>query len=51
MATLVQEILNIRERITGGFVSRNPFLTDFNNTARPYPYDKCVHELFEAQVQ
>ncbi len=51
MATLVQEILNIRERITGGFVPRNHFLADFNNTARPYPYDKCVHELFEAQVQ
>jgi amino acid adenylation domain-containing protein len=51
MATLVQEILNIREKITGNFLQRRQFLTEFNNTARAYPYDKCVHELFEAQVE
>jgi amino acid adenylation domain-containing protein len=51
MATLVQEILNIREKITGSFLPRPQFLAEFNNTARAYPYDKCVHELFEAQVE
>ena len=51
MATLVQEILNIREKITGGILSRPQFLAEFNNTARAYPYDKCIHELFEAQVE
>src|ERR1051325_5943010 len=51
MATLVQEILNVREKITGGFFPRRQFLTEFNNTARAYPYDKCVHELFESQVE
>ncbi|MBA2705457.1 MAG: amino acid adenylation domain-containing protein [Blastocatellia bacterium] len=51
MATLVQEILNIREKISGGFLPRRHLLAEFNNTARAYPYDKCVHELFEAQVE
>ncbi len=51
MATLVQEILNIRERITGGLSLRRHVVAEFNNTARAYPYDKCVHELFEAQVE
>jgi amino acid adenylation domain-containing protein len=51
MATLVQEILNIREKITGGFSHRRQLLAEFNNTARAYPYDKCVHELFEAQAE
>ncbi len=51
MATLVQEILNIGEKITAGLASRRHFLAEFNNTARAYPYDKCVHELFEAQVE
>ena len=51
MATLVQEILNIRERITGGLSLRRHLVAEFNNTARAYPYDKCVHELFEAQVE
>jgi len=51
MATLVQEILNIREKITGSLLPRQQFLAEFNNTARAYPYDKCVHELFQAQVE
>ncbi len=51
MATLVQEILNIRERITGGLSLRRHVVAEFNNTAHAYPYDKCVHELFEAQVE
>jgi amino acid adenylation domain-containing protein len=51
MATLVQEILGIREKITAGFLPQRSFLAEFNNTARAYPYDKCVHELFEAQVE
>lgn len=51
MATLVQEILSIRERITGGLSLRRHVVAEFNNTARAYPYDKCVHELFEAQVE
>ena len=51
MATLVQEILNIREKITGGKLPHRQLLAEFNNTARAYPYDKCVHELFEAQAE
>jgi len=51
MATLVQEILNIREKIAGSLLPRQQFLAEFNNTARAYPYDKCFHELFEAQVE
>jgi amino acid adenylation domain-containing protein len=27
------------------------FLASFNDTAREYPRDKCLHELFEAQVE
>ncbi len=51
MATLVQEILNIRGKIAGGLLPHRQLLAEFNNTARAYPYDKCVHELFEAQVE
>jgi len=51
MATLVQEILNSSKKITGSVFARRHFLAEFNNTARAYPYDKCVHELFEAQVE
>ena len=51
MATLVQEILNSSKKITANLMARRHFLAEFNNTARAYPYDKCVHELFEAQVK
>src|SRR6185312_16258859 len=51
MATLVEEILNIRGRITSGLALRRNPVAEFNNTAHAYPYDKCVHELFEAQVE
>ncbi len=51
MATLVQEILNIRGKITGAILPHRQLLAEFNNTAHAYPYDKCVHELFEAQVE
>ncbi|MFN2632116.1 MAG: amino acid adenylation domain-containing protein [Thermoanaerobaculia bacterium] len=30
---------------------RRQILTDFNDTARPYPNDRCVHELVEEQVE
>ncbi len=29
---------------------RHRLLTDWNATSAPYPQDKCIHELFEAQV-
>lgn len=51
MATLVEEILSSRGKITSGLALRRHVVADFNNTARAYPYDKCVHELFEAQVE
>lgn len=50
MATLVQDILRIGENGTARTVHRKQFLNSFNNTARAYP-DKCVHELFERQVE
>ncbi len=30
---------------------RHRILVEWNNTARPYPSDKCVHELVEAHVE
>ena len=30
---------------------RKKILSDFNNTATDYPRDKCVHQLFEKQVE
>ena len=30
---------------------REQLLSEWNETAAPYPEDKCIHELFEAQVQ
>jgi amino acid adenylation domain-containing protein len=50
MATLVQDILRIGENGAARLFHRKQFLNTFNNTARAYP-DKCVHELFERQVE
>ncbi len=30
---------------------RHQLLVEWNNTQTPYPRDKCIHQLFEAQVQ
>ena len=50
MATLVQDILRIGENSSARLFQHKQFLNSFNNTARAYP-DKCVHELFERQVE
>ncbi|HEY6230875.1 MAG TPA: amino acid adenylation domain-containing protein [Pyrinomonadaceae bacterium] len=50
MATLVQDILRIGENGAARLFQRKQFLNSFNDTARAYP-DKCVHELFERQVE
>jgi amino acid adenylation domain-containing protein len=50
MATLVQDILRIGENGDARALQRKQFLSSFNDTARAYP-DKCVHELFERQVE
>jgi amino acid adenylation domain-containing protein len=49
MSTLVQTLLRIGE--TAGLFEREQFLTSFNDTARAYARDKCVHDLFEKQVE
>jgi len=51
MATLVQNLLRIGETVRPGLFERQQFLASFNDTARAYPRDKCVHELFEKQVE
>src|SRR5688500_11556224 len=51
MATLVQNILRIGENATAGLIQRRQFLSSFNDTARAYPREKCVHQLFEKQVE
>jgi non-ribosomal peptide synthetase component F len=30
---------------------RRQLLVEWNNTQRPYPHDRCIHELFEEQVE
>ncbi len=50
MVSLVQNILLGEESLVGLF-QRRQFLADFNDTARAYPSDKCVHDLFEKQVE
>jgi len=42
----VQEVS--RRRLTDK--ERNQLLTEWNATASDYPQDRCVHQLFEAQV-
>ena len=34
-----------------GTAERRQLLEEWNETATPYPADRCVHELFEAQVE
>ncbi|MCF7958259.1 MAG: amino acid adenylation domain-containing protein, partial [Phycisphaerae bacterium] len=34
-----------------GEAEQKQILVDWNDTAKDYPQDKCVHELFEAQVK
>lgn len=50
MATLVEDILRIGENDAARLFQPQQFLNAFNRTARAYP-DKCVHELFERQVE
>ncbi|MDQ2937387.1 MAG: amino acid adenylation domain-containing protein [Acidobacteriota bacterium] len=51
MATLVQDILRVGESGAAHLVQLRQFLIAFNDTGRAYPRDKCVHELFEKQVE
>lgn len=51
MATLVQNILRIGETAVAGMRERQQFLSRFNDTTRAYPREKCVHQLFEKQVE
>ncbi|MBC8030245.1 MAG: amino acid adenylation domain-containing protein [Pyrinomonadaceae bacterium] len=51
MATLVQNLLRVGYAAPARLSEREQFLASFNNTARTYPRDKCVHELFEKQVE
>jgi amino acid adenylation domain-containing protein len=37
------EFLTVKEK--------HQFLVEWNDTAAPYPKDKCIHELFEVQVE
>jgi len=43
--------LRISELPLLGQVERNRLLTEWNDTRREYPKDKCIHELFEEQVE
>ncbi len=48
---IVQNILRIGDDAAADLLERKRFLASFNNTARAYPADKCVHELFEKQAE
>ena len=53
--TLVASIINNPEGIVGelNILDRpqlHQLLVEFNNTTTNYPQDKCIHQLFEAQV-
>src|SRR4029077_2052314 len=41
----------IREVDLLGPEERQRILIEWNNTGREYPHDKCIHELFEEQVE
>ena len=34
-----------------GGAEREQILVEWNDTGRPYPQDRCIHELFESQVE
>src|SRR6266852_4267948 len=48
--TLVQPGVSTEGNIAARF-DQKLFLASFNDTAREYPRAKCLHELFEAQVE
>ncbi|MEW6737253.1 MAG: condensation domain-containing protein, partial [Acidobacteriota bacterium] len=51
---LARIISNPQERVSSlsllSEVERNQLLMEWNSTTVEYPYDKCVHQLFEEQV-
>lgn len=54
--TLLQGIIaNPEERLAAlpllSAVERRTLLVEWNNTHRSYPYDQCIHQLFEIQVE
>jgi non-ribosomal peptide synthetase component F len=51
MTTLVQDILRVGQDKTTRLPQRKQFLTGFKTTIRTDPYDECVHEMFETQVE
>src|SRR2546423_3287159 len=51
MATLVQDIIRVGKTGASDPGRLKQFLATFNDTGRAYPRDKCVHELFEKQVE
>ena len=53
---LLESILRDPTAAIGGLeiltdAERQQLLTEFNNTRTDYPKDKCIHQLFEEQVQ
>jgi amino acid adenylation domain-containing protein len=42
---------NLRELPLLSPAQRQQLLVDWNNTGADYPYDKCIHQLFEEQVE
>jgi amino acid adenylation domain-containing protein len=42
---------NLRQLPLLSPAQRQQLLVDWNNTGADYPYDKCIHQLFEEQVE
>ena len=54
--TLLLSILNNPEKRVSVLslltqAERHQLLVEWNNTTKEYPFDKCIHQLFEEQVQ
>lgn len=54
--TLLESVINNPEATIGKIeilsnIERQQLLVDFNNTSADYPQDKCIHHLFEKQVE
>ena len=50
-AIVVNPVAAVGELPLLSAAERNQLLTEWNNTATEYPTDKCIHQLFEQQVE
>ena len=56
LALLLEDVVSNPDRQLSGLTllsaaERRQIVYDWNDTAKPYPYDRCIHELISEQVE